>query len=186
MSFIMTKFTRRDFVKITAAGTGGLLISVGCTSKKLQWRFFTDEEAGLVEAIAEGLIPADDFAGAKEANVVNFIDKQLTGYYKRHQNTYRTGLRKIGESCTSLYNKSFIELAQKQQVFFLKSMEYETIEGEIWKDFSARDFFNLMLEHTLQGFYGSPRHGGNKNHASYRMLDLDYPLIIGRNKYSKD
>jgi gluconate 2-dehydrogenase gamma chain len=32
------------------------------------------------------------------------------------------------------------------------------------------------------GFYGSPRHGGNKDYISYRMLGLDYPLIIGRNK----
>ena len=35
----------------------------------------------------------------------------------------------------------------------------------------------------MQGFYGSPRHGGNKDYASYRMLGLDYPNIIGQNRY---
>jgi len=35
----------------------------------------------------------------------------------------------------------------------------------------------------MQGFYGSPRHGGNKNNVSYKMMRLDYPVIIGQNRY---
>ena len=35
----------------------------------------------------------------------------------------------------------------------------------------------------MQGFYGSPRHGGNKDYVSYRMLGLEYPDIIGQNRY---
>ena len=35
----------------------------------------------------------------------------------------------------------------------------------------------------MQGFYGSPRHGGNRNYASYRMLGLEYPPVLGQNRY---
>jgi len=35
----------------------------------------------------------------------------------------------------------------------------------------------------MQGFYGSPRHGGNRNYASYKMMGLEYPRLIGQNRY---
>jgi gluconate 2-dehydrogenase gamma chain len=37
----------------------------------------------------------------------------------------------------------------------------------------------------MQGYYGSPIHGGNKDYMSFNMLGLDYPLIIGQNRYRK-
>ncbi len=27
----------------------------------------------------------------------------------------------------------------------------------------------------MQGFYGSPQHGGNRGYASFKMLNLEYP-----------
>jgi gluconate 2-dehydrogenase gamma chain len=38
----------------------------------------------------------------------------------------------------------------------------------------------------MQGFYGSPRHGGNRNYVSYKMLGLEYPVVMGQNRYSKE
>jgi gluconate 2-dehydrogenase gamma chain len=37
----------------------------------------------------------------------------------------------------------------------------------------------------MQGYYGSPRHGGNKNFISYKMIGLDEPQIIGENRDTK-
>jgi gluconate 2-dehydrogenase gamma chain len=182
----MTAYSRRDFVRITATVAGSLLLMSTCKPKHGRWLFFTDEEAAQMEAIVECFIPADDFPGAKEANVINFIDRQLVGYYKRHQNIYRVGLAKVRESCMRQYGKTFSDLEEKNKIVFLKSLEENTLAGEPWKGFSSLDFFNLILDHTMQGFYGSPRHGGNKNYSSYHMLQLDYPPIIGRNKYSKE
>jgi len=34
----------------------------------------------------------------------------------------------------------------------------------------------------MQGFYGNPRHGGNRDYASYRMLGLDYPQLVGQDR----
>ncbi|MBN1413579.1 MAG: gluconate 2-dehydrogenase subunit 3 family protein [Bacteroidales bacterium] len=179
----MKAYTRRDFVRISAACTGSLLLVPGCRSKRGRWFFFTDEEALQMGAIVECLIPTDDFPGAKEADVINFMDKQLVGYYRRHQNTYRVGLTRFNESCMQRYGKNFNELDEEKKNIFLKLLEENKLDGESWKEFSSAEFFNLVLDHTMQGFYGSPRHGGNKDYISYRMLQLDYPLIIGRNKY---
>ena len=37
----------------------------------------------------------------------------------------------------------------------------------------------------MQSFYGSPRHGGNPDYASYPMLGLEYPHVDGQNRYGK-
>ena len=38
---------------------------------------------------------------------------------------------------------------------------------------------------TMQVFYGAPRHGGNKNFMSYKMLGLDMPVVTGQNRYGR-
>jgi gluconate 2-dehydrogenase gamma chain len=46
-----------------------------------------------------------------------------------------------------------------------------------------RAFFELVREHTMEGYYGSPRHGGNRDAVSWRMLGLDEPPLRGRAQY---
>ena len=41
----------------------------------------------------------------------------------------------------------------------------------------------MIIKHSMQGFYGPPRHGGNKNYISYKIMDLDYPYVVGQNRY---
>ncbi len=57
------------------------------------------------------------------------------------------------------------------------------MEGPSLEKGLGRQFFGLIRSHSLQGFYGSPRHGGNKNNVSYKILKLDYPVIIRQNRY---
>ena len=44
----------------------------------------------------------------------------------------------------------------------------------------AKAFFDLVLAHTMQGFYGDPRHGGNREAVSWKMLALPFPPVRGR------
>ena len=66
----------------------------------------------------------------------------------------------------------------------VKSMESNELPKDCWLDLDPKSFFNLVIYHTMQGFYGAPRHGGNKNYMSYKMMGLDFPLVIGRNHYA--
>ena len=38
----------------------------------------------------------------------------------------------------------------------------------------------LFMWITRQGFYGDPRHGGNRDAASWKMLALPFPPVRGR------
>ena len=44
-------------------------------------------------------------------------------------------------------------------------------------------FFELLRRHTMESYYGSPRHGGNRDAVSWRMLGLDEPPLRGRAQY---
>ena len=93
------------------------------------------------------------------------------------------GLAGVDAACRELFGKRFVELAWDDQTAVLKAMEAGKVKGPAWQEQSASVFFDLVRDHAMQGFYGSPRHGGNRDYVSYRMLKLDYPQVVGRNRY---
>jgi gluconate 2-dehydrogenase gamma chain len=176
--------TRRDFVRTVAAGAGASAIAAGCARKPpSRWRVLTDEQAELVVAICEQIVPRDQDPGATDAGVVHFIDRQLAGFYAKHRSTYENGLRGVEETSREMFDKGFLGLKWDQQTAVLRALESGKAKGAVWEKESAQTFFRMIRDHTLQGFYGSPRHGGNRNYASYRMLGLEYPALIGQNRY---
>ena len=176
----LRRITRRKFIQVTTAAAAGSM--VGCTNKKSPWRFFTIEEGQTVAAICERIIPADQDPGATEAGVVNFIDLQLMGPYKRHRASYRKGIRGLEQASLNMFGHRFTELGPERQDKVLKELE-RVAAGEARKGLSSEDFFSLILSHTMQGFYGDPRHGGNRGRVSWKMLGLPYPPIRGRLHY---
>jgi gluconate 2-dehydrogenase gamma chain len=160
---------RRTFL---AAGIAGS--TVACSSRSSSWRFFSSEEARTVEAICIQIIPEDQDAGATTAGVVQFLDKQLSGFYKPLQKTYRTGIAEIDRKSIGFAGKKFAELSTGSQLDLLHQIE---------KDPRLKPFFSLLIEHSMQGFYGDPRHGGNRDRVSWKMLGVPYPPVRGRLRY---
>jgi gluconate 2-dehydrogenase gamma chain len=185
--------SRRDVIKVMSVAVGGVVTGVAGSmvlgridrSPPGGWQFLTPNEALVVEAVAEQIIPADQDPGAKQAGVIYFIDRQLVGPYRRFQKTYRSGLESLQKTSQQTSGKPFEALAWDEQTELLKSLEAGKAPKELWTDPSAPEFFNLLRDHTMQGFYGSPRHGGNRNYCSYKMMGLEYPRITGQNRYPK-
>ena len=56
------------------------------------WHFFTLQEAAIVEAFVDRLIPADDLSpGGKDCGCAVYIDRQLAGPYGRFDGYYMSG-----------------------------------------------------------------------------------------------
>lgn len=180
----LTKISRRNFVKLSILGAGSLWLLPNCTNSDLKWRFFSDSEASLVDKLADLIIPPDEWPGGSESGVCNYIDKQLVGPYIRFQESYKKGLSAIQASCQSLYGTNFEKLTEQAGISFLETMEAGNMKGIEWDGEFDKVFFEMFRDHTMQAYYGSSRHGGNKNNLSYKMLKLDYPLIIGQNRYN--
>lgn len=179
------KLTRRTFLKTGVAGFGSIMLLPSCLKPPGKFRFFTDEEARCLIALCEQIIPADEHGGgATEAGVIHYIDKQLTAVFHYDQVKYQRGLAGVQHSCLDLYGRRFETLEPDTQTTFLGKMEADDLPGDRWNSISPSGFFSLVVDHTMQGFYGAPRHGGNKDYMSYRMMGLEYPLVVGRNHYN--
>jgi gluconate 2-dehydrogenase gamma chain len=173
---------RRSFIKTTATGLAGMGILSNCTGPVSTWRFFSAEESKVMIAIAEQIVPADDDPGATDAHVINFLDRQLVSNLKEYQELYRTGLQSLQEFCMARHNKKFEDLPWDDQFEILTDIENGRVDGKYWENIDPGYFFSTVRTHTMMGFYGPPRHGGNRDLVSYRMLGFDYPQVIGRNK----
>jgi gluconate 2-dehydrogenase gamma chain len=174
--------TRRRFIQVSssvaAAATSGLL--GGCA-----WRFqpasaLGADERRLVEAVADQIIPPDQDAGGKDAGIADFIDIQLRGPYKRFLRIYRDGLARLEETSRRVRQRSFLDLPFDDQTALLSLLEADQPPAGIWKEGESAEFFRLICDHCMQGYYGSPRHGGNRGSVSWKMLRLDYPQVAGR------
>jgi gluconate 2-dehydrogenase gamma chain len=183
--------SRRTLLKVAAVGALGAAAGAGGSAALThlpqapprRYRFFTDAEAALLIPICEQIIPADDTPGATDAGVIHYIDRQLVGPLARHQDMYRRGLESFRKTCLEVYDKPFEQLDFDQQTEALRLIEKGEAPERLWGDDSSKEFFNLVIDHTMQGFYGSPRHGGNRDYVSYRMLGLACPNLIGQNRY---
>jgi len=159
----------------TAVGPMG-----ACLAPTNPWRCLNLEEARTLEAVCDRIIPADQDPGAAWAGAVAFIDRQLAGPYRRLRKTYQWGLSATNQTSLARFGRPFAELAPQQQDAVLESMDTGQARGEYWKQIPARAFFDLVVNHTKQGFYGDPRHGGNRERVSWKMLRLPYPPVRGR------
>jgi gluconate 2-dehydrogenase gamma chain len=161
---------RRELL-VGGAAAGAALMS-GCFSRHTPWEFFTEDEAGTLAVLCDQIIPADDYPSASEAGAVTFIDRQLVRHYESHQRAYRDGLRLVDRLSNSQFSVDPERLTLAQQFEIARGVERH-----------APEFFELVRRHTLQGYYGSPRHGGNRDAVSWRMLGLDEPPLRGRAQY---
>jgi gluconate 2-dehydrogenase gamma chain len=186
-------FTRRTAVKLVAAAVGGAGVGAGGSALLTrlgdptppQYRFFTDAEAALAIAVCEQIIPRDDAPGATDAGVIHYLDRQLATRLARHRKTYRAGLQAWNETCRAMHQKPFGELSPAEQIAFMRQVEAGKVPAEAWQGVQPAAFFNLLVDHTMQGFYGSPKHGGNRDYLSYKILGVDYPQVIGRNRHRR-
>ena len=161
---------RREIL-VGGAAAGAALIS-GCHSAGSTWLVLTDDQARTLTVLCDQIIPADDWPSASQAGVVTFIDRQLTGPYRRHRKAYRQGIEATEKLCHDLFGVELADVSPAHRLEVAKAIEKRTPA-----------FFAMVRTHTMQGYYGSPRHGGNKDGVSYRMLGLDVPLVRGRAQY---
>jgi gluconate 2-dehydrogenase gamma chain len=186
---------RREFILIPAKALGGAVLyslvggliradaqGDGEEMVKVPLRFFTAEEAKIVQAAAARIIPTDDSGpGATEAGVVIYIDRQLASGYGRDkyrytkgpwveanemifgyqgkdtpQDTYHAGIPLMG--------KDFAGLSPEEQDQRLEKME-------------RTRFFQMFREHCVEGFMCDPMHKGNKNMVGWKLIGYPGPRL---------
>ncbi len=164
----------------------------------------TPHERATIEAAAARIVPTDDDPGAREAGVIDYIEGllaadevdadvsprekkeyanfllgsmggrteeqqatlfQLSGLGSRHLPAYRNGVVELDRLASELRSgEDFLGLDEAGQDRVLTVLDER-------KD----PFFALLLTHTMEGFYGHPRHGGNKDSVGWQALGYPGP-----------
>lgn len=158
---------RRNFI------TGAAVVSLGtsaCRRESSSYRVLSNAEAETLRALCGQIIPSDDVPGADQAGAVQFIDIQLTRHYRRHRRRYQEGLKAAEAIATSKFARPLAQLSLPDQLRCAEELER-----------TDREFFAMLVAHTMQAYYGSPRHGGNLDAVSWRMLGMSPVQARGRN-----
>lgn len=189
---------RREFLTLPAAAVGGTLLytlagepvrlKAQSGTIRVPLRFFTAAEARTIAAACERILPADESGpGAAEAGAVIYIDRQLAGPYGRDkfrytkgpwtesipehgyqgretpQQIYRQGLKELGD---------FADLPVDAQIAKLTSMERSR-------------FFQMLRNHTVEGMFCDPMHGGNAGLIGWQLAGYPGPHMSYRDEIDK-
>lgn len=183
---------RREFITVSVGGVlvytlnrRALWLDAAETPVRVPLRFFTAAEAQVVAAACERIFPSDENGpGAKEAAVIIYIDRQLAGPYGRDelryrkepfietdrdwggyqgkegpQEIYRAGIKQLGHD--------FASLTPARQDDRLRRLE-------------ATMFFQMLREHTVEGMFCDPLHGGNANLVGWQLIGYPGPVMSWR------
>jgi gluconate 2-dehydrogenase gamma chain len=149
--------------------------------------FLNDEDAATVMAFTERLMPgAPGMPGAREADVLNYIDLALAGAYADLQDFYRRGLAQLDAFCQQAHQASFVRLDAARQDAVITALEEGKAAGFTWP--TAQAFFNTLRTHTMEGMFADPVYGGNKDFAGWRLVGFPgaQPLFTTEDMQSKD
>ena len=205
--------SRRDFLRSGLIAISTVTLSSGAppafasTGKgEKQEHSLNESEKRFLESAVDRLIPPDErWPGARQAGVVNYIDLQMAGAWGRGELLYRHGPFRAGTPSQGFQieytpaelfrrsisainahfktqGKAFDQLPPAEQDTYLASLEKGGIDLD---GVPCNVFFELLLKHTVEGFFSDPIYGGNKNKVGWRMLGfpgayVDYYDLIDK------
>ena len=162
------------------------------------YAFFTPPEAAFVEAAVNQFIPADDLTpNGTDCGVAVFMDRQfgsawgagdrmyMQGPWQKGKPTQgyqlpltpaeliRNGIAAANAYCRATNQRDFDRLTHDQQIAVLQGFE----QGKIMlEDVPAGEFFTLLLNSTMEGFFADPMYGGNRGKVAWKMIG--FPGVI--------
>ena len=186
---------RRHFLTLSGATLGGVVfysldrkISLLRADEKtkgeivrIPLRFFTEEEALIVAAAVARIFPSDESGpGAKEAGVVIYIDRQLAGPYGRDAHRYTKGPYVEDAPPEFGYQgKPTPREIYRQGLQGLKGLDAGSPaeQDEALRAIEATAFFGLLRQHTIEGMFCDPAHGGNADLVGWQLVGFPGPRL---------
>ena len=130
-------------------------------------RFFSTEEAALLGAMIDRIMPQDDRAEPRTIPILPIIDERL---YKNSlngfryedmppdQEGYRLAIKAIGEMALERFQQPFTKLTVHRQELILKSIHDGKPDpwNAVWQDMPVHRFWALLMEDCVTAYYSHP------------------------------
>jgi hypothetical protein len=136
----------------------------------------TAAERRTLEALVDRLAPADELGpGALEMGAADYIDLSLADFLAAEKGSIAEGLAAMDAFARAGHGAAFRELPPDQKDAVLTAMENGTASGFSGGD--SRVFFNRIRRLTLEGMFGDPYYGGNRNFAGWDLIRYPGPRL---------
>lgn len=130
-------------------------------------RFFSPEQALLLEAIVDRILPQDDRSEGRVIPIVPVIDERLfknalNGFRYEDmppdQEAYRLGLKAVEEMAQQRFSSPFIELPVDRRELILKSLHdgHPDPLHSVWNLMPVHRFWALLMEDCVTAYYSHP------------------------------
>ena len=130
-------------------------------------RFFTPDEARLMQAVIDRILPQDDRDDDHKIPILPTIDDRLftnriDGY--RYEDmppdtvAHRLGLQAIDTIAHAVFGRPFVDLPPDQQDRVLQSIHDGKADAadEIWQRMNCQHFWMLLVQDCIEGYYAHP------------------------------
>jgi gluconate 2-dehydrogenase gamma chain len=152
----------------------------------------TATEAAFLGAAYDTFIPADKLSpSGTDCGLVAFIDRQLAGAWGSGARLYRSGpfvkgtpaqgyqlpltpreffaagIKATNAWTRKAYGKDFDRLSPADRDAALKLMDAGKAE---LPDLNGKQFFEMLYQSAMEGFFADPMYGGNRDKIGWRMV----------------
>jgi Gluconate 2-dehydrogenase subunit 3 len=132
-------------------------------------------ERRTLEAFVDRLVPKDELGpGALEMGAADYIDLSLADFLAPEKGSIAEGLAAMEAFARASQGAAFAELSPDKKDAVLTAMENGTATG-FGSD--SRGFFNRIRRLTLEGMFGDPYYGGNRNFAGWDLIRYPGPRL---------
>jgi gluconate 2-dehydrogenase gamma chain len=122
------------------------------------------EQRKILDAFIDRIIPKDELGpGAVECGVGDYIDRCLADYLAAEKPLFLDGLASLDVFALRTQGIAFASLTADKQDAVLTAIDNNQAPN-------LRGFFNRVRRLTLEGMFGDPVYGGNKNFAGWDLI----------------
>ena len=124
-----------------------------------------------LRAVVDCLIPPDDFPGAYDAGVCDYLERIFQTDLAAQSEFFLAGIDSINAEALARFNKPFASLTRDQQLSTLAAIE----SGDVTTSWPIAPplFFEMLVNTTAEGYYSDPQQGGNHNAVSWVMTGFE-------------
>ena len=122
----------------------------------------------VLRSLMNRIIPLDDFPDAWEAGVRDYLARQFERDLRHQVDQYKLGLEALEAESQALAGKSFTNLDAATQDTILAGLETGQVIAS-WQ-VNPTEFFHMVIEHVMEGYYSDPGNGGNRGSTAWKMI----------------
>jgi gluconate 2-dehydrogenase gamma chain len=182
--------------------------TTNATSASPGYAFLNIEEASFIEAVVDHMVPADTLSPKGTDIGINiYIDRALAGGWGKGErlymqgpwkqgtpsqgyqlpltpaDLYRSGIAATNTYCQKTYGKSFDRLSEAQRQEVLLGLSTAKIKFD--NQLPVRAFWTMLYQNVMEGMFGDPIHGGNRDKAGWKLIGFPGAIAVHRENIEK-